>query len=67
MEVKIDTIVPTLPSLLLGGVIYGPHNAWQKFVTIELPWALMTHEVRQQISHYSDHFREDMDIDDPMF
>lgn len=67
MEVKIDTIVPTPSSLRLGGVIYGPDRAWMRFVQVDLPWALMTMEVRQKIVEYAEAYREDLAIDDPMF
>jgi len=67
MEVKIDTIVPTPSSLLLGGVIHGPKDSWQKFVTIELAWSTMSYEVIQQIHEFAVAAARDEDLHDPLF
>jgi hypothetical protein len=67
MEVKIDTIVPTPSSLLLGGVIRGPHGAWLRFVTIEVEWSSMSWDVIQRIQEYSSRAARAEELTDPLF
>ena len=67
MEVKIDTIVPTPSSLLLGGQIHGPKDAWVRFVSIELLWSAMPYPVLQRIAEYASALEPLEDLDEPLW
>jgi len=67
MEVRIDTIVPTPRSLLLGGQIRGDQDSWVRFVTIELPWDSISPEVKERIVHYSTRYPLERELADPLW